>query len=364
MVIMKKILTSIILGLLIIPSTYTFATSGACSYHGGVDCSLSGDSYSKVTCNDGWTNSSVYYVDISECSESNCIMPYHSGCRTEAEYSALQQQSFQSGTARYAPDMSQGSLKACRDEINLYQANLANYNSCTNNKSETNNYSRTSDSDIYSEIKRLENELADYCTNKYGANALYNRTKRSCDCKTGYILESGKCIDPEVKNQCLRNTNNKGYLDSKNMCQCPLGTSLIQGDCRTETEKCILWHGEHSITTPNSTCSCESGYIIANDGSAKCISNMPVNNIQMPQTKIPEPKSELPKIVTTTSKKSTANEKTNVKKTTETETQLSFKVLTDKKSTIISTTTTGTSSAGVVEKKKVGWFKKFISWFK
>ena len=61
----------LILILVLFFPSISFATQGACSYHSGVNCSA-GPSYSgKVQCNDGWINSSVYFVDAVECKVSN-----------------------------------------------------------------------------------------------------------------------------------------------------------------------------------------------------------------------------------------------------------------------------------------------------
>ena len=45
----------------------SFATSGACSYHGGVNCSAGADWDGSVICNDGWRDSSVKYRDMDMC---------------------------------------------------------------------------------------------------------------------------------------------------------------------------------------------------------------------------------------------------------------------------------------------------------
>lgn len=50
---------------LIIPSA--LAASGACSNHGGVDCTAGPDSDGSVICNDGWLNSSVSYASMVMC---------------------------------------------------------------------------------------------------------------------------------------------------------------------------------------------------------------------------------------------------------------------------------------------------------
>ncbi len=45
-----------------------YATSGACSDHGGVDCAAGSSSDGSVICNDGWSGSSVQYSSADECS--------------------------------------------------------------------------------------------------------------------------------------------------------------------------------------------------------------------------------------------------------------------------------------------------------
>jgi hypothetical protein len=50
-----------------------FATSGACSSHGGVSCASGPDRDGSVICNDGWTDSSVSYASMSMChTQSSC----------------------------------------------------------------------------------------------------------------------------------------------------------------------------------------------------------------------------------------------------------------------------------------------------
>jgi hypothetical protein len=70
---MKKIIYYI-LGLLLIPAI-SFATSGACSGHGGVNCSAGRDSDGSVICYDGWRNSSVNYSSMVMCAQSSVVAP-------------------------------------------------------------------------------------------------------------------------------------------------------------------------------------------------------------------------------------------------------------------------------------------------
>lgn len=48
-----------------------YATSGACSSHGGVSCSAGADWDGSVICSDGWTGSSVSYADMVSCGDSS-----------------------------------------------------------------------------------------------------------------------------------------------------------------------------------------------------------------------------------------------------------------------------------------------------
>ncbi len=64
---MKKYLYILIFTSLIIP-TISFADSGACSYHDGVNCSAGPNvSDGTVICNDGSSDSSVLYINMNEC---------------------------------------------------------------------------------------------------------------------------------------------------------------------------------------------------------------------------------------------------------------------------------------------------------
>ena len=77
---MKKYLSILVVLIFfsLIPAI-VLATSGACSYHRGVNCSIGADYRGKVQCNDGWVNSSVYFSDTDECKlklNNICSLPY------------------------------------------------------------------------------------------------------------------------------------------------------------------------------------------------------------------------------------------------------------------------------------------------
>ena len=92
---MKKILITFSLLSMFLSVENVFATSGACSYHSGVNCSASNSSYNGyVVCNDGWVNSSVYASDAEECKTYDPCpkIIYGLSCNTEEDYSKVYSQ--------------------------------------------------------------------------------------------------------------------------------------------------------------------------------------------------------------------------------------------------------------------------------
>ncbi len=80
-----RILGIFILSVGFILTTPAYATSGACSSHGGVNCSMGMQLNGKVYCNDGWTDSIVDYVFTSICRNDNPQL----GCNVE-DWTSLQ----------------------------------------------------------------------------------------------------------------------------------------------------------------------------------------------------------------------------------------------------------------------------------
>lgn len=128
-------------GLFLSNSQPALATSGACSYHGGVNCSAGPGAYGNVTCNDGWTGSSIAYSSMTEChiSKFSCMTLYptsYSGCRQETDYTNVQSQI----EAKYSImgmigeksylDEKASRLQECRKSIDDYQSIIKSYNQC------------------------------------------------------------------------------------------------------------------------------------------------------------------------------------------------------------------------------------------
>ncbi|MFA5130389.1 MAG: hypothetical protein WC477_05790 [Patescibacteria group bacterium] len=74
---MKKYLFLIIFGCLFVFSpAFAASGSGACSWHGGVNCTASASYGGSVVCNDGWKDSSVSYKNVIECQTRSVFDPW------------------------------------------------------------------------------------------------------------------------------------------------------------------------------------------------------------------------------------------------------------------------------------------------
>ncbi len=71
---MKYFAVFLLLAIFISPNV-AFATQGACSWHGGINCVAGADWDESVICNDGWRESSVLYSNSAICTES-CAWGY------------------------------------------------------------------------------------------------------------------------------------------------------------------------------------------------------------------------------------------------------------------------------------------------
>jgi len=150
---MKKILFSfiIILGAMILRPFDVFATSGACSYHSGVNCSAGYSVAGNVICNDGWVNSSVLFSNADECHIDSCPqIVYGLNCTSESDYSRIQQEvantigsntainarrgllgsDFGNASADNVNSAGQARLDSCRQNINLYNQMVSSRQQC------------------------------------------------------------------------------------------------------------------------------------------------------------------------------------------------------------------------------------------
>ena len=199
---MKKLLGVIFSLLFIIPLSAN-ATSGACSYHGGVNCN-SISPYGKVVCNDGWVNSSVNFADAEECKVSYSCPLYDNylTCRTEDDYnSVLQTVNSMRGTQRAiearrgllgssfstSSTVGQDLLDDCRDDINRYNKAVIAQNSCYDRIKQTENdrfeASLSEDDKLLLEIGQdayVQIKMNEYCEEKRGIGSKFDMISESC----------------------------------------------------------------------------------------------------------------------------------------------------------------------------------------
>ncbi len=198
---MKKTILNIIAIALIAPSV-TLATSGACSYHGGVNCSAGASYTGKVQCNDGWTDSSVYFSDMQECKTtySRCTYPSYSTCdvqnaitqaKNRAGMTAILNNQY--GLHQPTPDWTQDNdYLLCKHTQELYQAGQDYYNKCI------------ADESASAKIQ-LDNMMLGYQI----------KFNEACvkDTGPGSVYKDGKCVAPlKILNTTLPNAIlNKPY---------------------------------------------------------------------------------------------------------------------------------------------------------
>lgn len=174
---------------------FVFATSGACSYHGGVNCGVS-QNYGSLVCNDSWTNSSVNYYNIEECktSISKCTSPYHPICdvsdltnqcnqtRAQASRSGLAGSDFGNEQINECHQK----ITDCEDQQNKYLVAQNEYIQCLSKPVE-----KTEIPQQIINIQPIDEIKVDSCWLKYR----YAYTENNhCVCQKGYIFVDDNCV--------------------------------------------------------------------------------------------------------------------------------------------------------------------------
>lgn len=236
---MKKYLSvlpvMIFSSLVFIPASVS-ATSGACSYHNGVNCSAGASYAGNVQCNDGWINSSVYFSDAQECKVTVPACPYPTYSQCDVEYAKQQAQqradfinnsnsglySSRGMTLMQPPlvDYTQDdNYLLCKDTQALYQAGQDRYNKCINEEAQ--NYIEA--------LKPTESK----CQQSLGTHGYLNTNTNTCSCNGDYWLKNGQCVEPKL--YCTSTLGSSSH-PSSDSCVCNDGYSGYSGKC-TENYK-------------------------------------------------------------------------------------------------------------------------------
>lgn len=260
---MKTIIRLVLISILIPASTY--ATSGACSYHGGVDCTKK---YTQLyaVCNDGWVNSSVKYSDMQECKLklNTCIYPTQAQCDVR-NIEKLRDNELGSNRAIDARSGLLGSpfagtsedninkkysdqISACEAQNSAYQSQLDQYNTCleTNaelSKKDTELYN-TMIQNIVSKIESKENTVNDI---KPNTESDFIDKKQGVGLTLDQLLKMGATPTPKVSQPVKTASTLKN--NTINIPQAISTTSLsitntetISTTSNTEIPKKIKWY--------------------------------------------------------------------------------------------------------------------------
>jgi len=263
---MKKII--IILLFLFIP-TFTFATSGACSDHGGVNCDAGMNSFSgNAICND-WTNSSISYIDMKECMNgAQC---------TEAERKSLQEKDgYTEAWLRAQSDAKQ--INDIETQIqNKIQAQLNEIASSGGvaNKSEiyadvlSQNPQLTEKESSLSEDERNALDVIDLVTPAVNQDCHSSAVQDILN-QNQKILNNQK-QQPQIAPQVINTAPQQTTPPVISSTSCPNGYvfNREKNKCTTKKEQCLDVWGEHThpadkistILSKVSGCDCDDGYI-------------------------------------------------------------------------------------------------------
>lgn len=194
-----------------------YATSGCCSYHGGVNCSAGAQINGRVICNDGWTGSSCSYSSMAMCSGySSYSQPT---CPLFSSYNSL------SGQCEcYSGYVASGGQCISRDQSCHNQLGYSSrYNSLSGNCECSYGY-------IISGSKCVSGTT--YCSNKYGAFSQFDNLNNSCKCAYGYVFNSAgnKCISQDEACSDQYGYGAKASL-SGDTCECRTGYEWSGGKC-------------------------------------------------------------------------------------------------------------------------------------
>lgn len=244
------------------------ATSGACSWHGGVNCAAGPDWDGSVICNDGWRDSSVSYSSMAKCRgyfeyDYPSYTPSIPDCPYNSYYDSISD-----SCKCYSGYVASGGKcvsvsQWCQDKYGLW----ATYDYLTDSCKCTSGYMFGKDF-----LGKTTCISADqYCRDNYGFHARYNTLTDSCECSYGYVLSGGKCVDGDTL--CRQQYGYHSYYDSlSEECKCNYGYVFDSNDqCVREDDYCEDLYGyyaEHDSLSDK--CVCQRGYVF-NDSMTKCI---------------------------------------------------------------------------------------------
>lgn len=204
---MKKIL--ILIALTLLTQNISFATSGACSSHSGVNCSAGASYTGHVQCNDRWENSSVLFSDAEECK----VTP----CNIESVQFA------QGRSGQIGSGVGEAEINNC-NKINTSISNVAPTNS------------NTSQSDWIIDAQKKADNVNNDIQTKFNAFCIKNNGAGSFwDSSLPADSNGTQCTKTKFQ-KCLENDILSYFSETSNSCVCLSGFKLNEKS-KCEKEK-------------------------------------------------------------------------------------------------------------------------------
>jgi hypothetical protein len=260
----------IILSFLIVSPA--FATSGACSYHSGVNCTLGPATNGDAICNDGTDSATSYYL-TQECQVNICAPQFASttyqayvtsnaswrsslntiisslisslqsvvasdqdsekvavAALTQSYNEAIQQIQQDEDAAEAESCVSGclgGNASAAQSVQSTYQGYIAeataSYNAAVAQAEAGDNASVVQACiNLWTSTQTKMTTAESYCTNTYGPNsAPLPSNLLSCACGSGDTLQNGECVS--YLNACQDIYGQSAFANNDGSCACPIG---------------------------------------------------------------------------------------------------------------------------------------------
>ncbi|MBU2542781.1 hypothetical protein KJ785_04450 [Patescibacteria group bacterium] len=237
---MKKILYLLI----IIFTTFFFAgmtkaTEGACSSHGGVNCSVGSDWDGSVICNDDWKDSYVNYGETIECEgQISCLTSKLDSLKDKYEVNTKQTELNQIiDEIKYQTDL----LVQFRSDIILPRTEQDKKDEITNKISSLNIDAQILQDEIKNKLYLVNLEcsaLGKDRLNQYKAEALLKKINDSNDGLKENIMDNNTLLDEILKSQkCPENSSLKE--DGKCYCNDGFTNSILGKGCVSFDQRCL-----------------------------------------------------------------------------------------------------------------------------
>ena len=252
------------------------ATSGACSFHNGVNCSAGADINGKVKCNDGWVNSSVYFSNTDECQtnlNNLCPLPYlvkgygstdmsfcdqyQTACDT-AHQSTINALLMGGADSSSVPPETCPDVDECRRDVTLNNNAIQLYNQCLEAVKQTQaSIAKVGQEKADAKLNQLNQQNLDsVCQLTIGINSYSNPKDGLCYCSAGYFMNdvSSKCMLANEANYDLSCKEQFGELaemtiGNKGSCSCPFGYEFNSAQRCEKTSEPIKTT-ENPVVTP------------------------------------------------------------------------------------------------------------------